>query len=91
MPSFLAGVGVSAVFGWVLFRINNWHNAMSGVSKPQSVNTQTAQTPGQVTVGSIAAFFRLVVFLFLFVLLSAPLLQINLIESISQLVAGSLQ
>ncbi len=85
MTSFFAGVVATGVFGFVWFLVNNWYSALSGMSRPQSVSMETKQTPARVTIGSIAAFFKLLVFLALLGLISFVLLQDQMDELLRQL------
>ncbi len=91
MTSFLAGIGVTVLFGLIWFKINHWYGTLSSMSKPQSVSMQTQQTPARVTIGSIAAFFKLIVFLSLMVLLAAVLLQDEFGDLLRQLSEVSLR
>lgn len=80
VTSFFAGVLATVIFGLLWFRLNNWHGSMGGMSRPQSVNLETKQTPARVTLSSILAFFKLVVSLLLLTALFVALLDVDLAE-----------
>jgi len=82
MTSFFAGVVATGAFGFVWFLVNNWYSALSGMSRSQSVSMETKQTPAQVTIGSIVAFLKLIVFLALLGLISFVLVQERLEDAL---------
>lgn len=91
VTSFFAGVLITVIFGLLWFRLNNWHGSMGGMSRPQSVSLETKQTPARVTISSILAFFKLVVFLLLLTGVLVALLEFDLGELFHRLTEASLR
>jgi hypothetical protein len=77
VTSFMVGITLAAVIGFAWFQVGEWWSTMTRPYRPQTVKTDTKETPIQIIIGALLATVKLFLFIVLAIVLIILIVRLS--------------